>query len=179
MAELSFGDVSSLVAILTSTFFKEVQSLVPVFVPRFPSLTFVFLKVYVSSIPLHALERYNSSYSGCRRAIGDWGYLSHGFARKIPGPKSNRKCVRHSREILDCTSPAISNEFEIAIVATREMAHDPSIAHWQPRTDDAYSRTDDGNPVASHGVTISPTKELIYFASYLSHVRFCLLPTCV
>lgn len=52
---------------------------------------------------------YPTSYSGCFRAFGEWGYESHGFARKVH--LTLAKCVLDSRKTLDSISRATSNNY--------------------------------------------------------------------
>lgn len=104
MAEFAFGEVSCLVAKLTSTSSKEVQSLVPGVVSRIFSLTFVFLEMLwdisysVWATMLYLIVQWQSQSCWRMRIFSAW------IAPEGPGPKYNRTPVGHSRETLGSTS---------------------------------------------------------------------------
>lgn len=108
----------------------------------------------MSSFSLHERQCCTSWYSDCRRAFRDWEYSSHGLARKVLGPKSNRTCVGHSRQTF-----AARHHPTTAIDTTRGMGRDPLTAHWQRRT---QHRKTMQILQRTHGVIIFVTKDWIF-----------------
>lgn len=129
VAEFSFGEVSYLVAILSSHFPRRFNHQCLLLYWDSPPSRSHFQWFYGTPVYLHGDS--TTLYSGCHRAVGERGYSLQELTWKFSGPKFNQG---HLWEMLHSTSPATSDDSAAAIDTARGMYHNTLTSHWQPHT---------------------------------------------
>lgn len=116
--ELSFGKVSCLIAILTSTSYKDIEITDACYCTDVLLSHIRLFRAGMMGPQLLFLEDNATPYYTVAVAeLLELGYSSHGLTKKVPEPNSYRTGMGHSREMLKSShqSPAMISNLQFAV----------------------------------------------------------------